>query len=123
MSTCAIYYGDFISEENKIYPSKSFTMTRGNDKLCDEILSKREITKNIEGKTLIARLYELENSPHHPPILGFVDIFTDDRGFFFSRVTLSDYFLDNEGLYADLESEANNLTLKIQPKVGFCSKI
>lgn len=123
MSTCAIYYGDFISEENKIYPSKSFTMTRGNDKLCDEILSKREITKNIEGKTLIARLYELENSPHHPPILGFVDIFTDDRGFFFSRVTLSDYFLDNEGLYADLESEANTLTLKIQPKVGFCSKI
>lgn len=123
MSTCAIYYGDFISEENKIYPSKSFTMTRGNDKLCDEILSKREITKNIEGKTLIARLYELENSPHHPPILGFVDIFTDDRGFFFSRVTLSDYFLDNEGLYADLESDANILTLKIQPKVGFCSKI
>ena len=123
MSICAIYYGDFISEENKIYPSKSLTMTRGNDKLCDEILSKREITKNIEGKTLIARLYELENSPHHPPILGFVDIFTDDRGFFFSRVTLSDYFLDNEGLYADLESEANNLTLKIQPKVGFCSKI
>ena len=123
MSTFAIYYGDFVSEDNKIYPSKSFTMTRGNDKLCDEILSKREITKNIEGKTLITRLYELENSPHHPPIIGFVDIFTDDRGLFYSRVTLEDSFLDNEGLFADLESEANALTLKIQPKLGFCSRI
>lgn len=123
MSISAIYYGNYISEENKTFPSKSFTMTRGNDKLCDEILNKRGISKNVEGKTLIARLYELENSPHHDPILGFVDIFTNDKGMFYSRVTLNDYFLNNEGLFADLESEANTLTLKIQPKVGFCSRI
>lgn len=122
MSTFAIYYKDYIEEDKKIFPSKSIMMTKGHDKICDEILKSKNIEKYIEGLTLICRLYELEISPHHGPILGFIDIFKNDGCNFYSRVTLEKSFEDNEGLKTDLESDANTLTLNIKP-LSFCKPI
>lgn len=123
MSTFAIYYKDHVSDENQIFPTMSYTMTRGNDKLCDKILNERSIEKNLPNKILIARLYELVNSPNHFPILGFVDIFKDEKDNFFSRITLSDEFKEDEGIFHDLESNANEVSLKIHPKLGFCKNL
>lgn len=122
MATYAIYYTDYIPEEKQKYPQKSFSMTRGYDKSCNELLKKRGIEKCPEGKTLICRLYELEVSPHHLPILGFVDIFVDEKDIFYSRVTLNEGFEDNEGLYTDLETDANTQTLNVR-HLAFCTKI
>ena len=123
MSTFAIYYKDYVSDENQIFPTMSFTMTRGNDKLCDKILNERSIEKNLPNKILITRLYELVNSPKHFPILGFVDIFKDEENNFFSRITLSDEFKEDEGVFRDLESNANEFSLKMRPKLGFCKNL
>lgn len=122
MSTFAIYYTDDIPDDKKYYPQKSFSMTRGYDKSCDEILKKRGIEKLIEGKSLICRIYEFESSPNHLPILGFVDVFKGENNHFYSRVTLNEGFEDNEGLYCDLEADANTFTLNLRP-LSFCSKI
>lgn len=127
MSTYAIYYGDYIPEDKRVFPSNSYFTWKGHEKTCNEILKKRNIEKNIEGKTLIAKLYILEPSPHHPPIMGFVDVFKDiSKDNFYSRVVL-DTFYDNDENYShllisDLESDANTLTTNLK-LLGFCSRI
>lgn len=129
MSTYAIYYGDYIPEDKRIFPSKSYFTWKGHEKTCNDILKKRNIEREIKNKILIARLYILESSPHHPPIMGFVDIFKHNtKDLFYSRVVL-DTFYDTENhhcyaelLKSDLESDANSLTTNLKP-IGFCSRI
>lgn len=125
--TFAIYYGDYISEEQRIFPSKSYFTRKGHEKICNDILKNRNIEKEIEGKILIAKLYILESSPHHPPIMGFIDIFknvSDDT--FYSRVVIDKFYDNNENyanlLISDLESDANTLTTNIK-RLGYCTKI
>lgn len=122
MSTFAIYYKEHVEEDKKIFPSKSIMMSKGHDKICDDILKSKNIKKEIEGLSLICRLYELEISPHHGPILGFVDIFKDEKCNYYSRTILEKSFENNEGLKSDLESDANTLTLNIKP-LSFCKPI
>lgn len=124
MATLAIYYDKNIPEEKKTFLQKSTFTIKGHDKFCNDVLKNRNIEVCPEDKTLICRLYEYEVSPHHLPILGFVDIFIDENEKYYSRVTLCEGFEDNEGLLCDLETDANTFSLSMSTKpFNFCHKI